>query len=75
MVNQTQNGNGVQMTIVKAKYGCDIRKLQLCHNNDLSLNDIISTMQRLFNIKDGSSIHLKYRDEGKDFSSYSYLKP
>jgi len=66
MVNQT-NGTGTQMTVVKAKFGFDIRKMQLCHNNDLSLTDITSTMQRLFQIKDGNSIHLKYRDEDGDW--------
>ena len=62
MVNQ--NGNGAQITVLKAKFGTDIRKIQLCHNNDLSLNDIIQMMQRLFKIKENSSIRLKYRDDG-----------
>ena len=64
MVNQNGNPTGTQAIIIKAKFGTDIRRVQLYHNNDLSLNDIVQMMQRLFKIKDNDSIHLKYRDDG-----------
>ena len=54
-------------TILKARYGSELRKNWIHHNNDMSFNDLVAKMQRYFGIRDGTSIKLKYRDEEKDW--------
>ena len=51
-------------TVLKARYGSELRKNWIHHNNDVSLDDLISKMQRYFDIKELDGIRLKYRDEG-----------
>jgi hypothetical protein len=58
------NGCNIESTVLKAKYGSDIRKSQLHHTQDLNFNDLVLMMQRVFQIKSSSSIALKYRDGG-----------
>uniref|UniRef100_A0A915DCZ8 PB1 domain-containing protein n=1 Tax=Ditylenchus dipsaci TaxID=166011 RepID=A0A915DCZ8_9BILA len=64
MVN---NSNGIESTVLKAKYGTDIRKSQLHHTQDLNFNDLVLMMQRVFQIKSSDSIGLKYRDSEGDW--------
>jgi D-hexose-6-phosphate mutarotase len=50
--------------VLKARYGSELRKNWIYHNNDVSMNDLVAKMQRYFNIEDAANIKLKYRDEG-----------
>uniref|UniRef100_A0A914MLN0 PB1 domain-containing protein n=1 Tax=Meloidogyne incognita TaxID=6306 RepID=A0A914MLN0_MELIC len=54
-------------TVLKARYGSELRKNWIYHNNDVSLDDLISKMQRYFDIKELDGIKLKYRDEEDDW--------
>uniref|UniRef100_A0A1I8AXQ6 PB1 domain-containing protein n=1 Tax=Meloidogyne hapla TaxID=6305 RepID=A0A1I8AXQ6_MELHA len=54
-------------TVLKARYGSELRKNWIYHNNDVSLDDLISKMQRYFDIKELDGIKLKYRDEEEDW--------
>uniref|UniRef100_A0A915LW61 PB1 domain-containing protein n=1 Tax=Meloidogyne javanica TaxID=6303 RepID=A0A915LW61_MELJA len=54
-------------TVLKARYGSELRKNWIYHNNDVSLEDLISKMQRYFDIKELDGIKLKYRDEEDDW--------
>lgn len=65
-------------TIVKARFGSDIRKVVVHHNDDLSYNDLVLMMQRIFKIKSSVNISLKYKDKGVHspcvyYSFYSLL--
>ncbi|CAJ0575411.1 unnamed protein product, partial [Mesorhabditis spiculigera] len=53
------------MTVVKIKYGSDIRKSAV-HNNDLTLNDLLLMAQRIFNISPQEPFTLKYKDSDGD---------
>lgn len=55
----------VEAVVLKIKYGNDIRKRQIHHLNDLSLNDLLLKVQNLYNINSSAPITLKYRDEGE----------
>ncbi|VDO24115.1 unnamed protein product [Haemonchus placei] len=44
-----RNGQ-VVMTILKARFGSDVRKTPLHHGNDLTLNDLTLMLQRIFKI-------------------------
>uniref|UniRef100_A0A914C9J1 PB1 domain-containing protein n=1 Tax=Acrobeloides nanus TaxID=290746 RepID=A0A914C9J1_9BILA len=57
---------GIESTVLKAKYGSDIRKSQLHHSNDLTFNDLLLMMQRIFKIKSSTSVILKYHDAAGD---------
>jgi len=39
------NSNSFETTVLKAKYGSDIRKKHIHHENDFNLNDLILMMQ------------------------------
>ncbi|KAL3092910.1 hypothetical protein niasHT_020293 [Heterodera trifolii] len=54
-------------TTLKARFGSDIRKNWIHHSNDISLNDLVTKMQRYFDIKDANAIKLKYRDQENDW--------
>ncbi|VDK18027.1 unnamed protein product, partial [Anisakis simplex] len=60
------NGGEVEATMVKARFGTDIRKMTLRHNDDLSYNDLVMMMQRIFKIKSADNIILKYKDQEGD---------
>ncbi|VDM41178.1 unnamed protein product [Toxocara canis] len=60
------NGGEVEATMVKARYGSDIRKMTVHHNDDLSYNDLVMMMQRIFKIKSANNISLKYKDQEGD---------
>ncbi|MFH4981288.1 hypothetical protein AB6A40_007997 [Gnathostoma spinigerum] len=60
------NQNGVEATTLKARFGADVRRTMLHHNQDLSYNDLVLMMQRIFKIKSSTNIILKYRDEDGD---------
>lgn len=57
----------IESTVLKAKYGTDIRKSQLHHTQDLNFNDLVLMMQRVFQIKSSTSVSLKYRDSEGDW--------
>ncbi|KAK6043018.1 hypothetical protein COOONC_19475 [Cooperia oncophora] len=58
-----RNGQ-VTMTILKARFGSDVRKTPLHHGNDLTLNDLTLMLQRIFKIGSAEAILLKYKDNG-----------
>uniref|UniRef100_F1KZJ4 Protein TFG n=1 Tax=Ascaris suum TaxID=6253 RepID=F1KZJ4_ASCSU len=64
--NMVHNGGEVEATMVKARYGNDIRKMTVHHNDDLSYNDLVLMMQRIFKIKSANNISLKYKDQEGD---------
>lgn len=57
--------NTIESTILKAKYGSDIRKSQLRHSQDLNYNDLVLMMHRIFQLHTSMNLQLKYRDNGK----------
>lgn len=59
------NSNGFTQIVVKTKYGNDIRKKILGHNEDLTLSSLQVFIQRIYDIESSASIILKYRDSGK----------
>jgi len=63
-------------TVLKARYGTELRKNWIHHNNDMSLNDLVTKMQRYFDIADiaASALKLKYRDEGFFKSNLSNIE-
>ncbi|KAK6029940.1 PB1 domain protein [Ostertagia ostertagi] len=60
-----RNGQ-VTMTILKARFGSDVRKTPLHHGNDLTLNDLTLMLQRIFKIGSAEAIVLKYKDNDGD---------
>ncbi|KAK5980913.1 PB1 domain-containing protein [Trichostrongylus colubriformis] len=60
-----RNGQ-VTMTILKARFGSDVRKTPLHHGNDLTLNDLTLMLQRIFKIGSAEAIVLKYKDGDGD---------
>ncbi|XGW19165.1 hypothetical protein V3C99_003190 [Haemonchus contortus] len=60
-----RNGQ-VVMTILKARFGSDVRKTPLHHGNDLTLNDLTLMLQRIFKIGSAEAIVLKYKDNDGD---------
>ncbi|EYC12091.1 hypothetical protein Y032_0048g1607 [Ancylostoma ceylanicum] len=69
----TNNGQ-VAMTILKARFGSDVRKTMLHHANDLTLNDLTLMLQRIFKIGSAEAIVLKYKDSGElQTSSFSHI--
>lgn len=72
MVNDT-----IQPTILKAKFGSDIRKSQLRHSQDLNFNDLVLMIHRIFQIHTSNTLKLKYRDNGNIYLFdyiFSYLE-
>uniref|UniRef100_A0A0N4Z2M2 PB1 domain-containing protein n=1 Tax=Parastrongyloides trichosuri TaxID=131310 RepID=A0A0N4Z2M2_PARTI len=61
------NSNGFTQIVVKTKYGNDIRKQILGHNEDLTLTSLQVFIQRIYKIESNASIILKYRDSDGDF--------
>ncbi|KAL6729113.1 hypothetical protein Aduo_000198 [Ancylostoma duodenale] len=61
----TNNGQ-VAMTILKARFGSDVRRTMLHHANDLTLNDLTLMLQRIFKIGSAEAIVLKYKDSEGD---------
>ncbi|ETN78812.1 hypothetical protein RB195_005323 [Necator americanus] len=61
----TNNGQ-VAMTILKARFGSDVRKTMLHHANDITLNDLTLMLQRIFKIGSAEAIVLKYKDSEGD---------
>lgn len=65
--------NGGRMTVLKARFGNDIRRTTLHHANDMTLNDLVLMLQRIFAIG-SNDITLKYRDTGKcSITKHAYL--
>lgn len=58
-----KNGN-IECTILKAKFGNDIRKSQFRHSQDLNLNELDVMLHRIFQIHSSTNVLLKYRDSG-----------
>lgn len=66
------NANGsITSTILKARYGDDVRKSSLHHNNDLTFIDLLLNVQRIFGIQHDQTIVLKYKDQGKETNVFS----
>lgn len=59
----------VSMTILKARFGNDVRKTPIHHAHDLTLNDLTLMLQRIFKISSAEAIVLKYRDSDGDLIS------
>ena len=52
-------------TVVKVRHGADVRKTVIRHNDDVTLNDLLLMVQRLFAIAPSAPIELKYKDSGE----------
>lgn len=54
--------------IIKAQLGNDIRKIPI-HNEEITYDELLLMMQRLFNgkIKSSDDVVMKYKDEGNNF--------
>lgn len=59
--------NGGTTTLLKARFGNDIRRRSIHHAHDLTLNDLVLMLQRVFSISNNNDIQLKYRDSGDFF--------
>ncbi|KAJ1355759.1 hypothetical protein KIN20_013293 [Parelaphostrongylus tenuis] len=59
----------VSMTILKARFGSDVRKTPIHHAHDLTLNDLTLMLQRIFKISSAEAIVLKYKDSDGDLVS------
>uniref|UniRef100_A0A8R1XS02 PB1 domain-containing protein n=1 Tax=Onchocerca volvulus TaxID=6282 RepID=A0A8R1XS02_ONCVO len=57
----------VVTTVLKARYGSDIRKMTIHHSDDMSYNDLVLMMQRIFKLQSSTNISLKYKDEDGDY--------
>ncbi|CAI5438180.1 unnamed protein product [Caenorhabditis angaria] len=60
-----ENGNITSLTI-KCRFGEDIRKWTVHHNNDLTLFDLLMAIQRIFDINADKFI-VKYKDHEGDY--------
>lgn len=60
------NGKVVTTTL-KARYGNDVRKMTIHHSDDMSYNDLVLMMQRIFKLQSSVNISLKYKDEDGDY--------
>ncbi|EFO20134.2 hypothetical protein LOAG_08357 [Loa loa] len=60
------NGKVVTTTL-KARYGNDVRKMTIHHSDDMSYNDLVLMMQRIFKLQSSANISLKYKDEDGDY--------
>ncbi|VDN34333.1 unnamed protein product [Gongylonema pulchrum] len=58
------SNGGVEALTLKARYGTDVRKMTVHHSDDLSYNDLVLMMQRIFKLPSATNISLKYKDEG-----------
>ena len=59
--------------IIKAQLGNDIRKIPI-HNEEITYDELLLMMQRLFNgkIKSSDDVVMKYKDEGKHIYNFKY---
>ncbi|KAL3997598.1 PB1 domain family protein [Acanthocheilonema viteae] len=57
----------VVTTMLKARYGSDVRKMTIHHSDDMSYNDLVLMMQRIFKLQSSVNISLKYKDEDGDY--------
>ncbi|VDN04784.1 unnamed protein product [Thelazia callipaeda] len=57
----------VEATTFKVRYGSDVRKMPIHHSDDMSYNDLVLMMQRIFKIDSSANISLKYKDEDGDY--------
>ncbi|CAI2294605.1 unnamed protein product [Caenorhabditis sp. 36 PRJEB53466] len=60
--NMVQANGAITGTILKARFGNDIRKSSLHHNNDLTFIDLLLNVQRIFGLHGDSNVVLKYKD-------------
>lgn len=63
----------IEYTVLKAKFGSDIRKSQLRHSQDLNYNDLALMIHRIFQIHTSNNLKLKYRDNGKFIFNLLFL--
>lgn len=54
--------------IIKAEYGDDIRKIPIL-NDEITYDELVLMMQRLFRLQSTDEIEIKYRDEDNDLIS------
>lgn len=64
------HNGGVEATLVKARFGSDVRKMKVHHSGDLSYNDLILKMQRIFDLSASANITLKYLDQGMSYQFF-----
>lgn len=64
MSNEKSGNADMEATLIKARFGNDVRKVSLHHNEDISYDDLCIMMQRIFKIESSANITLKYRDDG-----------
>lgn len=57
-----------KMIIVKAEYGNEIRKVPIL-NDEITYDELVLMMQRLFKLQPTDEVELKYRDEDNDLVS------
>ena len=55
------NANKLQI-----RFGNDVRKTTLHHSNDVTLNDLILMVQRIFRLSSTHNVSLKYKDQGEE---------
>ncbi|CAD6184345.1 unnamed protein product [Caenorhabditis auriculariae] len=60
------NSTGLTSTILKARFGSEIRKLPLHHGNDLAMADLVIKLQRIFKISPEKNVVIKYKDSDGD---------
>ncbi|PAV88215.1 hypothetical protein WR25_05232 isoform B [Diploscapter pachys] len=60
------NSGSSEMTIIKIRFGNDVRKTTLHHSNDVTLNDLILMVQRIFRLSSTHNVSLKYKDQDGD---------
>lgn len=54
--------------IIKVQFGNEIRRLPI-HNDEITFNELLLMMQRLFKLQPSDEIEIKYRDEDNDLIS------
>lgn len=61
--------------IIKVQLGDDIRRIPI-HNEDITYDELLLMMQRLFQgkIKSTDDVLLKYKDEGKQNFNFNVVK-
>lgn len=51
--------------LIKVQFGNEIRRLPI-HNDEITFNELLLMMQRLFKLQPSDEIEIKYRDEDND---------
>ncbi len=57
--------------IIKVQLGEDIRRIPI-HNDEITFDELLLMMQRVFRIKSDDEVTIKYKDEGRVLSSSNW---